>query len=974
MLTSVTRNISQTVQEREIVKTCPDIIVYIKGTPYLQNPYIYNANQPKNKQFTVVPFNDHVVAFSASFDVDQLTPSAMLTLTVPNHSKHLYQSPGGNNLIETMQPIQVFAKGYFPSSNGNTVYRRIFKGLISSVSHTDNGTILDISIQCLGIMHLLELTQIELNAALLSNSAKEVTPNSTNQAGLTPYLALADTFLRAVGFDGFQIASLSGATSNGNGSVNPNSQNPNLGSTSGDGNKSDWVDSVKANYISAWQKMLSDLQKDVYILGIRPFDVATMGTNGLAAPVEQGKMGPDSAASRGVVTAKISAIDQANQGDYYVDVIRSYLPEMSIGSIKLMDGSTTSRLERIRTLTNLLNYEGYQDVDGAIVFKPPFYNLDVTEVGNINLDGTNFPSPGSVTITNDTNPFVINLSEIETESETEDQSAIKETSVVVQPDWLPNFHFDGDKKKLPWSRHIDVFKLAKFGLREQPARQLPFLGVNDKMVLYTYAVSELNRANRGYRQYTMTIPLRPELKLGFPMYIPHKDMYGYIKTISFSYNFGAAATTTVMLDTIRKRPMFPATDASGNTIYTTQKNLVMKWTTPPPPAATSLSTALSLAGVSQYSYSSLGTNPSSSGCTTSDDPQANWLGNPATSRQPSSKPVYSEEWEVIDNKATAEDATFTGTGPTGAKVTISTQIEVGKPFFSADNWAKAKDTTTTVGGGSDPTTNSATVAQLTTNLAAAQKRSDDAIAALAVNSMQSSHAVGTTNSSAQKAAQTEVAAAAADLATVQAALAKAQATPSDTTQGVKAGTKTATGVNVVYMQKILNCQPLTDEKGYEVVTPFPWGRWKSLTQAIHETRLGQIAYSTDANGVSTDVSNPQGATTISGVNTFIFAGADMTGLSSMDPSTLMSQALNNTGTTAQDAIFELVTPTLGGTDSSLSTSAQPDLQALQTSLTDDEANRTKMFISGQAPVSDTLDASLNTITDAQTGKSSVYGH
>ena len=327
-----------------------------------------------------------------------------------------------------------------------------------------------------------------------------------------------------------------------------------------------------------------------------------------------------------------------------------------------------------------------------------------------------------------------------------------------------------------------------------------------------------------------------------------------------------------------------------------------------------------------------------------------------------------------NDKATAEDATFTGTGPTGAKVTISTQIEVGKPFFSADNWAKAKDTTTTVGGGSDPTTNSATVAQLTTNLAAAQKRSDDAIAALAVNSMQSSHAVGTTNSSAQKAAQTEVAAAAADLATVQAALAKAQATPSDTTQGVKAGTKTATGVNVVYMQKILNCQPLTDEKGYEVVTPFPWGRWKSLTQAIHETRLGQIAYSTDANGVSTDVSNPQGATTISGVNTFIFAGADMTGLSSMDPSTLMSQALNNTGTTAQDAIFELVTPTLGGTDSSLSTSAQPDLQALQTSLTDDEANRTKMFISGQAPVSDTLDASLNTITDAQTGKSSVYGH
>jgi hypothetical protein len=141
---------------------------------------------------------------------------------------------------------------------------------------------------------------------------------------------------------------------------------------------------------------------------------------------------------------------------------------------------------------------------------------------------------------------------------------------------------------------------VKFGLREEPARTLGWLARWDKISAYTYAVSELNRANRGYRQYNFTIPLRPELRLGFPMYLPHKDMYGYIKTISINYQVGANATMSILLDTIRKRPVFPSTHQTksidqndlGNinkasesftTVYTTQPNLVMKWTNPPQP-------------------------------------------------------------------------------------------------------------------------------------------------------------------------------------------------------------------------------------------------------------------------------------------------------------------------------------------------------------------------------------------------------
>src|SRR5271166_5828696 len=137
--TNAIRNISQTVQEREIVKTAPDVIVFLDGLPYLVNPYIGGSvgrstatQAPQGGQdYTLVNFNNHVQAFQAAYDVDNLKPGCTVQISVPNHQKYLYQAPGGNNLIETMAELQVFAKNYFPSASGNTVYTRVFKGVTS---------------------------------------------------------------------------------------------------------------------------------------------------------------------------------------------------------------------------------------------------------------------------------------------------------------------------------------------------------------------------------------------------------------------------------------------------------------------------------------------------------------------------------------------------------------------------------------------------------------------------------------------------------------------------------------------------------------------------------------------------------------------------------------------------------------------------------------------------------------------------
>ena len=153
------------------------------------------------------------------------------------------------------------------------------------------------------------------------------------------------------------------------------------------------------------------------------------------------------------------------------------------------------------------------------------------------------------------------------------------------------------------------------------------------------------------------------------------------------------------------------------------------------------------------------------------------------------------------------------------------------------------------------------------------------------------------------------------------------------------------------MQKVLSCQPYTDEGGYEVLTPFPWGRWKTLKEALLETRLGLVS------------SNPVdslNAQTISGTDVFLFAGVGSP--ASIDPSSNLTNHLNNlsglTGantnisrTAPSSTTFELITPPPGTAQNTNLTDTQPDSQLL--SQVDDTTAMTNFFLTGSnAPCKD----------------------
>ncbi len=563
------RNLMQSCQTRELIKTSPDMVCYLEGLPYLKNNYLTtNPSQP-----FLVNFNDHITAFNASYDIDQMMPVCTISMAVPAHLRYLYQAPGGNNLIKTMMQVQVFLKGYYFANDGNTLFNRVFKGYTSHITHSDDGKTLLISIQCEGILGFFDMMQIDLNPAVQHSGPMTVTPLKSTLANMSPYAQMAFTFLYPSLTDGFYTNALTPATT--------------IETTSSTGQN--YYNAVEDGLVAKWQPIIADICRETHIYGLVNKDVKQVNdfldTIGQASDKKGSKSWSFLSAQEHFFTNVPES--EAASVVYDVNAIRRFHPDLGIGSISLINGRVVTRLELLRTITRLINYECYQDIDGQIIIKPPLYNLDVTNLGSgtaSDAAARYHKSHPKNDITNANNPFIVHLAEISNEVETEDQGSVRATRMVIQNNTTSETQFaQAPAIVRATAEFIDLPKLSQFGLREEPARTISWYQDSDILgTIFAQAAAELALANRGFRTYSFTMPLRPEIKLGFPLFIPHRDMYGYVKSVGIQYQIGGSATMSVTLDTLRKRLMFPQAQRNVNgtpgVIFVAQPNLVLKWT------------------------------------------------------------------------------------------------------------------------------------------------------------------------------------------------------------------------------------------------------------------------------------------------------------------------------------------------------------------------------------------------------------
>lgn len=839
MSESAIRNIVQTHQEREIIKTAPDMVVYLDGLPFLPNKYL-DVSQAQNQPI-ILNFNDHVTTISGSYDVENFIPTCNISLSVPNDQKYLYMAPGGNHIIDTMMEVQVFSKGYHLSTAGNSIYRRMFKGLVSHAGYNDNGKTLEISIQCVGVMKFLELMQVDLNPATQTNSPWLQTTLTSQQGNMNPLLMIMDMMLRSLSTEGFQI----------------NSFDQQLIADS------PFKDAVNAGYVAKWQTILDSIKGDVHLYGATFKDAGNIVLEQNGAPVgidaltktkaTGAKNSENPKFKSGTVMPQESEAAQLNR--ILVDAIQKWTPDLTTGGpLALINGRIMSRLERLRYLVALIGYEGYQDIDGSIIMKPPLWNLDVVNLGT---NQNNSSVTASTDIYSENNPFIVALSEIESEQETEDQNAIRATRMTVFGPWQPGYQLEGNNDLRYVSDFMDIRLMSQFGLREEPAKNMGFAPQTDKLFAFGVCVNELVKANRAYRTYTCRIPLRPELKLGFPVFFPHRDMYGYLRAVSYNYNVGGSATMDLVMDQVRRRPVFPNKhknpDGTEVIVLTSQPNLVSKWTKVTAPT----------------------TNPTTgTGSTTTATPDSNAVltGKPMTMPRTKDLDPSDDQAKILNYRRTILGSSWRVESDTGTNA-----------------WRVQADSTTDERGN--------------TGVFTKQRACDG-----------------------------------------------------------------------VYMDYIRHTQPYTDDKGYELIGPFPWGRWESLKDAIQEfTRNGYI--------VPKDAPDPL---TLSSVQAFLFAGVGGPS-GTLDASSKLTAAFNTlkasvNGTptnaslfggfsTGDHSVFELTYPTDGSqnNDQQLLNNGTPDAQNAAT-VKADVNQRVQVFVTGPSP---TGNADALKLTTQQPGPGSV---
>jgi hypothetical protein len=205
---------------------------------------------------------------------------------------------------------------------------------------------------------------------------------------------------------------------------------------------------------------------------------------------------------------------------------------MNAGQINFWQTEYQTKLELANAAKEAIGFEFFMDVDGSIVFKPPFYNLDVLP---------NKP----VSWIQDIDVIDWDFSESEAEVVTQ---------IVMQGSMFGATDYGLGEDFTPYTSVTDYHLLRKYGWRQQTFNS-EFMG--DTQQMFYVGMDMLDRYNARRHRGTVNIPLRPELRLGFPVYIASKDQFWYVIGISHNIQFGGRAQTTLTLTAKRQKFIAP---------------------------------------------------------------------------------------------------------------------------------------------------------------------------------------------------------------------------------------------------------------------------------------------------------------------------------------------------------------------------------------------------------------------------------
>lgn len=565
------KHFKQSYIQKPVRRYAPDGFILLNQLGHLESPKGERIN-----------FNDDVTNISINGSIDAPPASASFQLSIPRSEYNRYFL-NGKPIIYPMMEVKIFIKGrFYVLNNSGTIevpppYQQ-FHGLVRSVSESYSGETHTLSISCVDLLYWMQITKMNLRPSVLSmentgaaavpyigvfkkKNPKEIikevvnfsfggqrkssdgtpinaafVPETFNSISFTGALRssvyepvskqdlvtlqndiLADYWTTRLGLDqdgdtNFIDLIIFGYKASRGEIINRSN------------NRIDPANKVNLSDFRSQQKQLETTQENT------PQPVV-LGTEGSQA-VSQSVADVDAAVRDSVS----SSFDSTGFDVLMQQLIDNASPYGQIANIDTIDNSSFSSLMDIAiTCRDYIGYEFYMALDGQIVFKPPFFNIDVRAY----------------------RPFVIKDEDIFDFSFDESDDVF--TMFTVKGNLTQEFSTAGEIQHVGVA--FDARLAEKYGIRAQTT-DLQMVGSfqesDQSKLLAIYAQNEMDRYNSKRMVGTITIPLTPEIKMGYPVFIEEKNCFAYVTGVSHSLSFGSSGRTTLQLSAFRYKSPYGA--------------------------------------------------------------------------------------------------------------------------------------------------------------------------------------------------------------------------------------------------------------------------------------------------------------------------------------------------------------------------------------------------------------------------------
>jgi len=486
---------------RQTVVTAPDAIVYLNGESEV-------VGCPScSRAFN---FNKYITSIQTDLSVDGSPGSASITLSIPRHTIDDFYFDG-TPVLTAMMEVEIFAKGYY-LVEGLPQYYPIFWGMITEVGDNYSGGEHTVTIQCADILKWWEICQMNINPAYTAPSGQGgrdvIKGNVFSQ--MNPYDIIFTLALQSMG----DIITATG-------SLNVLAKDQPLIKKGG----------ALTDVMVYWNKRFQRMRSNLVLFGAQ--GVAVRGDTLYAkyhnSGQESGRAPRDSIASDAVRLANGGPRSGSLTYDATSSSVTPYrFVTSNAGQIDLWQSEYQTKLEIANAAKEAIGFEFYMDVTGDLVFKPPFYNLDI--------------------LSNKPMSWVQDIDIIDWDFSESEAEVV--TQLVIQGQAFGTTDYGTSADMAPFTSVTDYHLLRKYGWRSKDYNS-EFM--SSPLLMFYHGMDVLDRINSTRHRGTVTIPMRSELRLGFPIYIAPKDQVWYVTGISHSISFGSRATTSLTLTAKRSK-------------------------------------------------------------------------------------------------------------------------------------------------------------------------------------------------------------------------------------------------------------------------------------------------------------------------------------------------------------------------------------------------------------------------------------